>query len=221
MIGGNYQTIISDPLNPALLIDTTSDSSAISGVYGPIPGVGGAASGYDLDIGFLQYQELNTPPDGTSLSIIIVGDDPAKSLQIGIGSGKIWYYDENFDMSAPIVDLGPNEQYSGGFYVSWDGTSATLSGDAFWPAAHTVPLFDYRTAASTRIPGLSGIYSQPNTLFIGDAFESEPTFLWVSRTVVEYRASVVPLPSAFLFLTVPGAYLLSLRRRSSSIQPIA
>lgn len=127
VIGGEYQTINSDPFFNVLLIDTTDDSSAISGVYGEIPGVSGMTSGYDLDIGFQQYRQTNSVSDGTSLSIIIVGDDPAKSLQIGIGLGKVWYYDENFERSDPIVDLGPNYQYTGGFYVSWDITTATIS----------------------------------------------------------------------------------------------
>jgi len=203
VIGGDYQTIVPAPFTRELLIDTRSDGSLISGVYGPIPGVNPASPNFDLDIAFLQYSEFNTPPDGTSLSIIITGNDPAKSLQLGVGFGRVWYYDEMLQPSAPLLDLGPDRQFFGAFYVDWRENFAIISGDALWPLEHTVPLFDYRTAAPTRNPAVAPIYSLPNTLFIGDESGTEPTFVWLGRSVVEHQAAVVPVPPAILSILVP------------------
>lgn len=190
-ISAEYQTIVSIPFNEELLIDTTSDGSLVSGVYGPIPGVNAASPNYYLDIGFLQYSEINTPPDGTSLSIIITGNDPAKSLHLGVGLGRVWYYDEMFQPSEPLLDLGADRQFIGAFYVDWRENFAVVSGDALWPQEHTVPPFDYRTAAPTRHPSVAKIHSQPNTLFIGDESGIVPTFVWLSRSVIEHEPAVV------------------------------
>lgn len=216
VIGGEYQSITTAPFNTELLIDTTDDGSLISGVYGPIPRRQGSTGTYHLDIGILQYSELNTPPDGTSLSVIIVGDDPAKSLHIGVGFGRIWYYDNNFNPSAPLLDLGPDLQVRGGLYVSWLEDSATISNfDISQPIQ--VPLFDYRPASSSRHPSIAGIYTQPNTLFIGDDSQSESTFVWLSRSVIEYHPSPVPILPAYLLLVIPCFGVLRRCRRRTSI----
>lgn len=216
VIGGEYQTIVPAPFTQELLIDTTSDGSLVSGVYGAIPGVNPASPNYDLDIAFLQYSEFNIPPDGTSLSIIITGNDPAKSLQLGIGFGRVWYYDEMFQPSAPLLDLGPDRQFIGAFYVNWREDFAIVSGDAFWPVEHTVPLFDYRAAAPTRHSSIAPIYSLPNTLFIGDESTTEPTFVWLGRSVVQHQAAVVPVPPALFSILLPCLALRWCRRQRLS-----
>ena len=216
VIGGEYQTIVPAPFTQELRVDTTSDGTLISGVYGSIPGVNPASPHYDLDIAFLQHSELNTPPDGTSLSIIITGNDPAKSLHLGVGFGRVWYYDELFQPSAPLLDLGSDQQFFGAFYVNWRENFAVVSGDAFWPLEHTVPLFDYRAAASARDPAIAPIYALPNTLFIGDDSGTEPTFVLLGRSVVEHQAAVVPVPPALLSILAPCFALLMRRRERRS-----
>lgn len=180
--------------------NTTAGGNSTQAGYARADQTLDAATGFTLRFDVQVLGELHSSTDRAGFSLVVVGKDPTKSLELGLWTDEVWAQNDSplftHGEGASVNTTDAVHQYelavAGGAYtLSIDGT-VQLSGSMRDYTAFSV-FFD--------------VYETPNFLFLGDDTTSAQGSVLISR--VELTA--VPEPSAAMVL-VPAALALVRRR---------
>lgn len=164
------------------------------------------AAGYVLAFDLRVLAESHANANRAGFSILAVGDDPTRSIELAFWTDEVWVYeyDAGFKKGAShAVDTTVTRDYA----LRVDGGQFTLAIDGV--TRLTGALQDYTPGINILDP-VTYVYGTANTLFFGDDTSS-------ARAAVEMRGmsiAPVPLPAAgWMLLSALGA-LACARHRS-------
>jgi hypothetical protein len=162
------------------------------------------ATGFDLAFRLRIDAEAHTSDNRAGYSVLFVGSDPSRALEIGFWSDRVWVYD--FDASDPDRFVrGPSAALDTGVMRDWRlavrNGSFSLWADGNWLLGGA--LRDYRAE------GLP--YTVPGLLFFGDDTSRGSSV----SALAQVELLPVPEPSA-AWLLAAGLAALALRRRAAA-----
>jgi hypothetical protein len=167
-------------------------------------------AGFDLGIRLRVVSETHdgtNGPNRAGFSLLLVGDNPAYSLELAFWESEVWAYsyDAGFQKGAAQASIDTTGEFRD-YLLSVQSNAYALYADG--TALFGGPLQDYRAGISLANPATL-IYGSSNTLFFGDDTTS-------ARGLVEIQTvslTSVPVPAALPLFASALLALPALRRR--------
>ncbi len=195
--------------------DTTAANAGQAGNVRGLPdNTLDTATGFDLGIRLRVVSETHDGTNGADragFSVLLVGDDPAYSLELAFWASEVWAYkyDGGFKKSAAEAALDTTSGFRD-YRLAVRSNAYTLYADG--TPLFGGPLQDYRAGITLANPATL-IYGTPNTLFFGDDTTS-------ARAAVQFQTvslTAVPVPASLpLLASALGLAGLGFRRRRQS-----
>jgi hypothetical protein len=183
-------------------LDTTADLGTTHGNGRLSPLLLDTGLGFTLDFTVRVASEAHTSPNRAGFSLLFVGNDPARSLELAFWAGEIFAYD--------YVAADP-DRFVHGAGVLLDTTAAQRT----YTLAVANQQFSLSTGGSTLISGAledytaQGLpYTTPNFLFFGDNTSRGASSVEVGAIVL----SAIPEPGPGLMMLAALPLLLAWRR---------
>jgi hypothetical protein len=194
--------------------DTTAGNAGQAGSVWVLPdNTLDTATGFDLGIRLRVVSETHDGTNGANragFSVLMVGDDPAYSLELAFWESEVWTYeyDAGFKKSAAEAALGTTSGFRD-YLLSVRSNAYTVYADG--TPLFGGPLQDYRAGITLANPATL-IYGTANALFFGDDTTS-------ARAEVQIQSvglTSVPLPAALpLIASALGLAGIGLIRRQT------
>jgi hypothetical protein len=191
-------------------LDSTGNNAYQAGFGTVSPLALNAATGYSLEFTAEILAESHSGnPVRAGFSVIVVGNDPTASIEIGFQDGRLFAQNDAPLFGNPAADSNTAYNPVGMGLVEY---SLTIVGGGYTLLADDMVVLDGSLRDYTGL-GLPP-YTVPNTIFLGDDTSSAKASVNLSRVAI-VNPSPVPVPATgYLFLTGVAGLVTAKRRRA-------